>query len=444
MKILPKILALLVFMLPLGAESLPVVTLDEALEAAAENNTSLEQQEIVLKMTTRSADSYLSAYIPTFGISATASTGLSFPDATNNSTRFDGINLNLGANATFSYTLDGSKITESASSRLTKESASLTYESYRDSLELLVTTSYWTLATYDIAIENAKEALDSAQKTYESTKEMYDSGMVDELTLSRTELSVTNETIALQNAEDAKAQAMASFKALTGLTDDFTTEPLPDTVILSFPEAEVLFDEYAESTTAIRSARNSLETSRNAETKAKLNQYMPTVTATIGYQYQGGLSDTRSYSTATHGLNGSVAVSLPLSSYIPGSAMDLAKKNASDQVALDSLALKSAQDDLLDTLRQSIMTINQAQYNLNILDSTLSIAERSYNLSEEAYEAGLISADDLSDSRKELLSAQNNLLSAKLNQLISSYNLANTLGIELQELQEEYTIKESV
>ncbi len=454
MKILPKLLVLLVLALPLGAESLPVVTLDEAIESASENNITLKQAAISLNQKIRNENNYVKDYLPTFGLSATADTGYSFPTSIKNKTEFNGFGLTLGASANFEYTLTGSKITGGAARRLSKEAAALDYEDAYDSIEMLITSSYWTLATYDITAANARTALESAKESYESTVEMYDAGIVDELTLSYAELELHNKELTLREAENNKALAMASFKAMTGLTEDFQTEELPETVLLSLPPAEELFAEYSEATQAIREARNALSTAENTAKEMSLNQYMPTVSASIRYTYLGGVSTENTtmsgitlrkageYGTDTHSLTGSVTVSIPLSSYIPGSSADVLKKNSKDAVTQMALALQDAQNTLLSSIRESSMTIEQQQSSLSMLETNLEIAEHSYKLAEESYNAGLLSASDLSESRTQLLNAQNNLLSARLGHLLSSYSLANTLGITLQELQETYPLME--
>ena len=79
MKILPRIMLLLACIMPLGADDLPVVTLDEAIAAASENNLTLKQAAISANQRIRNANNYVKDYLPTFGISVIADTGVSFP-----------------------------------------------------------------------------------------------------------------------------------------------------------------------------------------------------------------------------------------------------------------------------------------------------------------------------------------------------------------------------
>ena len=410
MKILQTILILLAVILPLGAESLPVVTLDEALESASENNATLRMQAIALNQTLRNENNYVKDYLPTFGVSISADTGFTLPSATVDKASFNGFGLDLGATASFSYALTGNKITGNASREISKAGASLEYESAQNTIETAVTSSYWTLSTYDIAIENAELSLEDRRESYKSTLEMYERGMVDELTMSNVEMALNNAEIALRQARNDKDLAMASFKALTGLSGDFQTEPLPDTVMLSLPSPEELFTDYAENSVSIRTARNNLRNAQNSEKSMTLNQYMPTVSADITYTYGGSVSSKAQMTAAAgeyqdaHSLTGKVAVSIDI--------------------------------------RSSVMSIQQQQSSLGMLESSLTLAQRAYSLAEEAYESGLLSADELSDSRTDLLNAQNSLLSARLGHLLSSYTLADNLGIELQELQDTYHITE--
>ena len=243
MKILPRILVLLVLMLPLGAEELPVITLDKAIASAEENNIALKQAAIALNQTIRNQNNYVSTYLPTFGLSASAETGATFPNdgalTATDTTRFNGFDVNLGAAVSFSYTLNGSRITDGASRRLAKESATITYESAAEDLESGIISAYWNLAALDIAVSNAELSCEDAKASYDSVLEMYNSGIADTLTLSQAELALNQAEYTLQTYKDQKALALASFRSMTGLEGDFQTEPLPEVRRTSVCEANL-------------------------------------------------------------------------------------------------------------------------------------------------------------------------------------------------------------
>ena len=93
-------------------------------------------------------------------------------------------------------------------------------------------------------------------------------------------------------------------------------------------------------------------------------------------------------------------------------------------------------------MTKQMLSIEQMQGTIRMTEKNVEIAERTYALAEEKYEAGLSTADELSSSRDDLLVAQNSLLELRLGHLNASYALADTLGIELQDLQAEYPLME--
>ena len=180
-----------------------------------------------------------------------------------------------------------------------------------------------------------------------------------------------------------------------------------------------------------------------------MTQYVPTIGLDVRYSYSGATGEDNVWDYYHHtgnGLTGSLTVSVPLSSYIPGSSADQTRRNAADQVQIMALGVKDAQDTLLQTIREASLTIGQQADMLTMAERSRDIAQRTYDLAEEAFDAGLMSANDLSSARMSLLSAEISMVSASLNHLLSCYDLAYALGMTIDELQETYpaTIEETV
>ena len=209
MKILPKILILMMCMVPLGAEELPTITLDEAISAAAENNLGLRQSEITLNQAIMKQNSIMTTYMPTLSASGSASTGASLISSYNPLTKqttdpgFTGLDISAGLDARFTFT--GNMITDAESRALQKESASITYRSDYHTLVLEVFSDYWTLAADDLDIETQRLALEEAEASYLSTKEMYESGMASEIIFAQAEQAYEAQKLSLKTAEDTKA-----------------------------------------------------------------------------------------------------------------------------------------------------------------------------------------------------------------------------------------------
>ena len=444
MKILPKILILMMCMVPLGAEELPTITLDEAISAAAENNLGLRQSEITLNQAIMKQNSIMTTYMPTLSASGSASTGASFISSYNPLTKqttdpgFTGLDISAGLDARFTFT--GNMITDAESRALQKESASITYRSDYHTLVLEVFSDYWTLAADDLDIETQRLALEEAEASYLSTKEMYESGMASEIIFAQAEQAYEAQKLSLKTAEDTKALDMISFRAKTGITGDFQTEELPETIYLALPEASVLFAEYADSSLAIQSATNALNLAKNYEKTMTMTQYVPSLTASVGYSYTGGFGRTWDYDTSSHGLSGSVTVSIPVSSYIPGSSADVNRRSAKEDTKKTALMVDEAKNSYLEGIEKLRTTIEQLQDSIRMNEKMRDLYKKTYDLAKESYDAGLMSADDLSSARNDYLTAEMTLTNMRVKHLTTSASLADTLGITLEELQSLYGI----
>ncbi len=437
---------------PLFAED--VVTLEEALKSARENSISLESARITLESALRKQDAVMTTFMPDISLTAGVSTGAAFPGAngtqfgaeTLDETAFAGLTVNASANASFSFT--GNMITDAESRALQKESANLTYTSALNSIEDAVFTSYWNIAAQDSAIEIAEISYLEAKAQYESALESYENGLTDELSLLQLEYAMRNAENNLNSLRDAKEIMMSAFRNITGLEGDFSVEPFPGMTKLALPSPEELFDEYAESTVTVRTARNNLAISRNAAESAKLGTYVPVLTASVGYSYAGSgyqhyKGNWYGYSSSANGLTGSIAVSIPISSMLPGSSSSISIQEAEDGISLSALSLQKTMDDLMETIREGVITINQNQNNIETQLISQAAAERAYELAQESYDSGLMTANDLSSARNDMLSAQLTVLSTELEHLLSCYDVASALDISVDEMRDKYAMKET-
>ena len=438
------------FLLPISADELQTLTLDDAIISAEENSIPLQEAAIGLQMALRNQDAVMTTFMPDIALTAGASTGVSFPGTTISrggaaasldSPMFNGLSVNAGVSA--SFTFNGSMITDGKGRELAKQSASLQYQTTWSSMKSAITEAYWNLAAADISINDAKLLMEDAKAQYDSISQMYDNGLADELTLRQTELALKQTELQVRTLEDSKALLMSAFRNTTGINFDFTMSELPEPVILSLPAPEQLAEEYSENSLAVQSARNQLESANNAVDSARMGTYFPILTASVGYNYTGSgyqyyKDSWTDYAHQTNAITGSVSVSLPISALIPGSSTSMAVKDAEDNARISALSLQDTKNTFIEDVRQSVISISQNQANMLLQQDAVASAERSYELSEEAFNAGMMTAEDLASARNNVLSERMSLTSLELNHLVSCYTLADTLNIDITELQEKY------
>lgn len=423
---------------PVVATDRPTITLRQALDAAIENNIDLSIAQVQLQQTLRTQNATASTYMPSFSLTGGISTGGSLIGGT-----FSGLSANASAGISMSF--NGSMITDSTTRSLAKESANLSYQQTYGTLEDNITSSYWNLAANDNAVEEALLSLDQANRQMEIAQQQYDNGLVPQLTVVQARLSVSQAEIQLKQLQDSRNLALSAFRALTGITEtDFTLEELPATMELSLPDAQQLYLEYAASGTKVRSLQNSVAQATNDSKTTKLSSRVPTVSVSGSWGLSGSLVEGNStVSQATSGLSDtasvSVSVSVPLSSYISGTSQNLSIKNSEDAITTAQLQLQAGQQTLLQSIESAVINITQQQESLRMKQQNMETTQYSYDLSLEAFEAGLLSSQELETARTSLLNAQIDILSSQLSHLLSCYELASLLEIDLTTLQTRYS-----
>lgn len=423
---------------PVVATDRPTITLRQALNAAIENNIDLSIAQVQLQQTLRTQNATASTYMPSFSLTGGISTGGSLIGGT-----FSGLSANASAGISMSF--NGSMITDSTTRSLAKESANLSYQQTYGTLEDNITSSYWNLAANDNAVEEARLSLDQANRQMEIAQQQYDNGLVPQLTVVQARLSVSQAEIQLKQLQDSRNLALSAFRALTGITEtDFTLEELPATVELSLPDAQQLYLEYVASGTKVRSLQNSVAQATNDSKTTKLSSRVPTVSVSGSWGLSGSLVEGNStVSQATSGLSDtasvSVSVSVPLSSYISGTSQNLSIKNSEDAITTAQLQLQAGQQTLLQSIESAVINITQQQESLRMKQQNMETTQYSYDLSLEAFEAGLLSSQELETARTSLLNAQIDILSSQLSHLLSCYELASLLEIDLTTLQTRYS-----
>lgn len=450
------VLLMLLALVPMFAGEPVELTLDEAISSARSSNINLQQAQIQLNNAIRNQKAVMTTFMPTIAVGVEVDPTWNFESdlskltyqSSYGASGFDGsaFGYTLSAYASASFTFNGSMITDSKTRSLSKESAAISYDQTYNTIEEAVVTAYWNIAAMDLSIESTRLSFEEAERQYNQLQDMYASGLIDQLSLMQGKLAYNSAKLTLKAYEDSKDLLVSAFKNLTGVDYDFYVSEIPEMTFYALPEAEELVALYGNRNLDVQSARNSLESAKNGKTTTELATYVPIVSVGLTYAYMGvdgyyasASSTFDDYTHAANQLSGSVSVTVPISNMLPGSSYYHQIKDMDDTIKQAALNLQSVQDTLLEDVREAKITIEQYQDNLELLQDNLETAELSYELSQQSYNSGLITVDALSDSRDDYLSARMQLIQTQVSHLLSVYDLAYELNIDIEELN-QYTI----
>lgn len=435
-KILLVPVLLLSLLMPLSADA-PVITLSEAIESAMENSTDMEIARLELQSSLRSA-SNASQYIPDLSLTGSATINGSMLGNTtldkmsgNGSAGFDiGITMGLGT----------SMIGTTAVNNAKRTIANLTYAMSLSDLEQSITKAYWTLVSSKRSLESMENDLAAAERAYDDTKAAYDSGLVTSLELSNAELSVLSYEYALKQLQDAYVLSQDAFRTLTGIEGEFDVTDFPEIAYLSLPSPEELYNQYGESSNTIKMLHASVATSEAALTLQQVSSLYPSVSLALDYRVNG-TTDFENANGFSDSFSAKVSVSIPISSYIPGSSANNSLKNAEDSVAISKLKLNAGRKDYISALRSTLTSIEQNRSNIEITSKKAEVAQNTYDLALESYNAGLTSFSDLQTRMDALSSAQIELINAESEYIQNVYALSFMLDIDYESLVTLYAEK---
>ncbi len=424
-KILIMLSLLVSLGLPLFAEG-RVISLEDAISSAMENNTDMEVARLKLQQSLRNA-SDASSYIPDLSLTGTANIGASIINQSWNATG----DFNVGVTMNLGTSLIGSAAVNSA----TRTLAQLSYASSVTDVEKGVTSTYLSLASSKRSMESAAMDLESAKRTYESMKESYDAGLSSALELNNAELALSNYEYAYNTLKDSYELAKESFRILTGIEGEFEVEDVKSVTFLDLPSSDELYAKYANSTTSIRTLNATVALREASLTSTRLNTVIPSVNLRLNYDIGGNAYHNYSNENGFRDTaSATLTFTVPISSYIPGSSANNSLRSAEDDVAISKVNLKAGKDALKNSIESMVRTLGQTEVNIGILERSVEIAERSYELSKESYGAGLITASALQDAQDELSAARLKLIDAESDYIEGSYNLAYLLNTDYESL----------
>ena len=410
-----------------------VFTFEDAVKTALEQNPELERAEIDFASAARNKLNSWNNFLPSFSLSAGGSAKHDFENGSFGNFSWSGsAGLSLGLNANIP-----------AKMALTNTAYEISLASYKkQQAELIasVASSFYSLINSQKNLEILEDSRNLAKQLYEQSMENYRSGLASELALLQSEYAYRSTAPQITSAQSAYKSSLEKFKQILGLSSETEVELEGSIELkeLSLPSHEKLVEEYTQNRYDVVLKKLALEQAKLQKASATAQAYAPSINLSEKFSLSekkvgSGVGESGGF-TGTF----NISVSIPLNSYIPGSAGSLSLKDNADSVTKAELQLE-------ETVRTAKQAVTSAAEETGRLWETLSvsrlnkkIAERTYELSIEGYRAGLVSQTDLESNRQKMVSAQQSVLQAEAAYLTGVYTLANALNLSVDELYEKF------
>ena len=410
-----------------------VITIDEAVILAADNNISLKRQKINLDTLERRNNNSWNGLIP----SASLSAGLDLPleKAEPSSINPNPSDYTYNISASVSLRITPSLYTSIKDAKLKYESGKASYEDAVRQIELSIRKLFYSLLYAKESMNLQKRNMETARLRYENNRDKYNRGQLSELDLLQSQYSYESQRPSIESAEISYQNNIASFKQIMGILQNEEIE-LSGSLTDAIPPASFSVDNSVEELPSIKKIKASIEQQKNSLLASRFSAYGPTLSASYSYGKRGNNFTKDFDSLSTTGNSISLGLSIPLDGYIPWS-------NGSQSIANQKAALKDLELQLENekttaelNLQNSIKNIKQKQSQMELLNRNVEIAQKAYDMTLTAYSHGSRDLLTLQNSADSLLKAKTDRESQLYNLICAVLDLENTLGIPFGSLGE--------
>jgi len=424
-------------------ETAQSLTLEAALQSALAKNAALQQSAVSLEQARRNKEYGWNIFLPSLsssiGLSNTHTLFGGTTGASKSDTALNATYLSLTESVTFAGDLPTRfKLLDNS-----YRNAAAAHAANEQSLVSSVSTTFYSLIAAKMNIAILQSDIDLKKAQYDQAASNYKKGLDSELTMLRAQLAWQNAGPALDKAQASYRQDFADFLLKIGMdpagVETLTLEGAIEIRALTLPPAAELAGRGLAGRSDVRTQEIALEQAR-LNLSAKNWAMVPTLTLSekIGLTQSGSLSGSGQSAGMVGSGTFSVAVSLPIQSWIPGASDALARQSGREAVALAEAALENTRKSAEQDVFKQVDALTQALAALESSELSEKIAVRAAELSAADYRQGKLSQTELQSADKDALDARQNVVEARLGCLTAAYNLASALNMSIDELYAAY------
>jgi len=404
-----------------------VLSLPDALERGIENNLNLKKNLVDLTAAEYSAKRLWSEIFPT--ISASLGAGYASPLFSGNGPKAGKENFPVSAGLSINMTLNAGIPYSIKNIKLAYQARLLNFEDALNQLEIQITKNFYSLIADRDNLAVLADMLNLAQLQLDRNQVAFKNGLVGELTLMQSQLSMQNARYSLSAARSAYATRMGDFLVQLGIAQDAdaTLEGKIEIVKIE-ADAEQLIKDNLSRRPDIVSKRQEIERLENAQKQATLSGKAPSLTLGVNW------NSTRLFDPFTDRISGSATLNIPIDPWIPGTGRNQSVRNAKYAIEKARLDLQSAENAAAAQIRSLAANLRNSWDSIEIARLSLSVAERGHELTQQGFRNGTVDSLKLEDARNNLATARQRLLQSELAYFNMILDISAALNIGWKDL----------
>ena len=389
-----------------------ILTLEECISLAKENNLSIKVQKNTLNDLKRKNETSWNSVSPSIKGEA------AFQDDFNKTESF-AISGSLG------LTLSTNLYSTIKGAKLNYENGLLTYNQAVKQIEMSVWKTFYDLIYKTEYFSFQSQNLLTAKKNYEQNLEKFKNGKISELDVMSSRVSYEQKKPVLEEARIDLTNNLELFKNIIGV--DFDDEiKLDGSLDFLLELKDIKLPPKENPSPDVQAAKFAVEIAENNLLAQRFSSYSPVITGT--YKYGQALNIDNSLWNETSSL--SVGVSIPLDSYLPWSSSAVSINSKKESLESAKLNLEDAEKSIRVNTENALRKINQIISMLEVSKETVALAKKTYEMTETAYNYGKTDFLTLQNASDNVLNAEVSLKNQAKTLMETLLDTEYLLGLE--------------
>lgn len=390
-----------------------ILTLEECISLAKENNLSIKVQKNTLNDLKRKNETSWNSVSPSIKGDAV------FQDDFTNKTESFAISGSLG------LTLSTNLYSTIKGAKLNYENGLLTYNQAVKQIEMSVWKTFYDLIYKTEYFSFQSQNLLTAKKNYEQNLEKFKNGKISELDVMSSRVSYEQKKPVLEEARIDLTNNLELFKNIIGV--DFDDEiKLDGSLDFLLELKDIKLPPKEKPSPDVQAAKFAVEIAENNLLAQRFSSYSPVITGT--YKYGQTLNIDNSLWNETSFL--SVGVSIPLDSYLPWSSSAVSINSKKESLESAKLNLEDAEKSIRVNTENALRKINQIISMLEVSKETVALAKKTYEMTETAYNYGKTDFLTLQNASDNVLNAEVSLKNQAKTLMETLLDTEYLLGLE--------------
>lgn len=418
-------------------------TLEECVAYALENNISVKQSELDVKVSEIRKKDAIGNFLPSLNASTSYgwNIGLSQDPVTFNAVTATSKTLSGGVSSGVTLYNGLRNLNQLYRSNLEIISKQYQLDKMKDDISLLVANSFLQILFNKESLKVLESQQSITQQQLKRTQDLVDAGSLPKGDLLEVQATIASQEQQIVNAENAIQLSKISLAQIL-LIEDYQNFDTADSNYIT-PEPQILNQSVNAIVAKAKEVRYDIKI---AETNSELAQYdlkiakgayQPTLSGFYSFgtnYFTSELFETPNFKTQVSDNKGhsfGVQLSIPIfNGWAASNNVDRSKVN----VERSRFQLEQANLDLETAVYQAYNDVRGALKAYQASEKTLAARQEAFNYSRERYNVGLLNAFDFNQSQNQFESAQSEVLRAKYDYTFKLKVLEFYFGIPITNL----------